>query len=430
MRSAVSVREPGLVEELFAEIEKIPCVNSHSHMGPEADRLAREMDALAFFDHAYPAADLVSAGLKADEREILFDPTRPLSQRWAIFEPYWRRIRLTGYSQCILTGFRDLLGFDELTAATIGPLSAAIRAHSKPGLYKRVLQQRANIEASVVNMEDLIEVDRALFLPLPRLNRFSMLRSSEQIQAIEGDYDAAIGDLRQHVEVIRRVCQDWKGARVAGVKMSQSYHRRMDFKERDAGRAAAVFEGLLQGDYAGLDSEEGALLEDYLVFQCCRAAADADLTVQFHLGIRAGNNGGMEGCSPVPLIPLLQAFPQVRFDLSHAGFPYLREGAVLGKTFANVYLNMSWIHIISPFGSRLDLREWLQMVPANKIIAFGDDLQQVETVYGHLQMARRNFSIVLASMLEEGLMAESTALDVAQAAFRDTPARIYGVDSV
>ena len=316
-----------------------------------------------------------------------------------------------------------------LTAATVGPLSEAIQAHSKPGFYKTVLQQRANIATSVVNMEDLIEVDRTLFLPLPRLNRFSMLRTAEQIHAIERDYDVSIGDLRQHVEVIRQVCRDWQQARVAGVKMSQSYHRCMDFKERDAGQAAAIFDRLLQDDYAGLDSAEGALLEDYLVFECCRAAAEADLTVQFHLGMRAGNNGGMEGCSPVPLIPLLQAFPQVRFDFSHAGFPYLREGAVLGKTFANVYLNMSWIHIISPFGSRLDLREWLQMVPYNKIIAFGDDLQQVETVYGHLQMARRNFAYALAAMLEEGLLSESMALDVAQAVFRDNPAMIYGVNT-
>lgn len=429
MRSTVSAPDLGLVESLFAEIEKIPCINSHSHMGPEAERLAQQLDALDFFNHAYPTADLVVAGLSPEDKEALFDARRPLDQRWSLFEPYWNRIRLTGYSQCILTGFRDLLGFDDLTATTVGPLSEAIQAHSKPGFYKTVLQQQANIATSVVNMEDLIEVDRTLFLPLPRLNRFSMLRTAEQIHAIERDYDVSIGDLRQHAEVIRQVCQDWKEAQVAGVKMSQSYHRRMDFKERDAGQAAVIFDRLLQDDYAGLDSAEGALLEDYLVFQCCRAAAEADLTVQFHLGMRAGNNGGMEGCSPVPLIPLLQAFPQVRFDFSHAGFPYLREGAVLGKTFANVYLNMSWIHIISPFGSRLDLREWLQMVPYNKIIAFGDDLQQVETVYGHLQMARRNFAYALGSLLEEGLLSESTALDVAQAAFRDNPAMVYGVNA-
>jgi len=204
---------------------------------------------------------------------------------------------------------------------------------------------------TVVNMEDLIEVDRQLFLPLPRLNRFSMLRSADQVRAIERDYNVSITTLDEHVEAIRKACQDWKAATVTGVKMSQSYHRRMDFTQRRKADAAKVFEGLMRGDYAGLESEGGVLLEDYLVFECCRGAFEADLTIQFHQGIRAGNSGSMEGCSPVPLTELFQTFPDARFDLSHAGYPYLREGGVLGKTFSNVYLNMSWIHIISPIGS-------------------------------------------------------------------------------
>jgi predicted TIM-barrel fold metal-dependent hydrolase len=136
----------------------------------------------------------------------------------------------------------------------------------------------------------------------------------------------------------------------------------------------------------------------------------------------------MEGCSPVQLTELFQTFPHARFDLSHAGYPYLREGAVLGKTFSNVYLNMSWIHIISPIGSLLELKEWLRMVPYNKIIAFGDDLTYVEAVYGHLKMARQNFAIVLAEMIQEGLISESIALDIVQATFHDNPAKVYGMD--
>jgi predicted TIM-barrel fold metal-dependent hydrolase len=418
----------GLAEELVGEIASIPCINSHSHLDPEAERLATPLDALLFFQHAYPRADLASAGMSPADMELAFDPEQPLHERWAVFEPFWRFTRTTGYSQCILTGFRDLLEFDELTADTVAPLSQAIREFSVPGFYREVLQRRAGIEVSVVNMEDLVEVDRDLFLPLPRLNRFSMLKSVDQIRAIERDYDVAVGDLGQLVELICRVCGDWKHAGVAGVKMSQSYHRRMDFEQRREQDAAAVFGRLMMGEYPGLNSEDGRALEDYLVFECCRAASATDLTVQFHQGMRAGNNGSMEGCSPVPLTPLMRAFPQVRFDLSHAGFPYLREGAVLAKTFPNVYLNMSWIHIISPFGSRLDLREWLEMVPYNKIIAFGDDLHHVEAVYGHLQMARRSFAEVLADMITEHRLSESVALDMARAAFHDNPARIYGVE--
>jgi uncharacterized protein len=395
---------------------------------PEAERLEKPVDALSLFGHAYPAADLRSAGMSQETLDDICDVSQPLAARWERFAPFWAPVRLTGYSRCLRIGFADLLGFEDLNADTVEPLSAALAAHAQPGFYREVLRERANIECSVVNMEDLVDVDRELFLPLPRLNRFSMLRAAAQVQAIETDYAATITCLADHVALIDRVCQDWHKAGVAGIKLSQSYHRRMDFSARDAGAAATVFNGLLRGDYDGLESAAGRLLEDYLVFECCRAASEADLTIQFHQGMRAGSYGGMEGASPAPLAPLLQAFRDARFDLSHAGFPYLREGAVLGKTFPNVYLNMSWIHIISPYGARLDLREWLEMVPTNKIIAFGDDLAHVEAVYGHAEMARDSFAHVLAQMIVERRLSESEAVDVARAAFHDNPAHIYNPD--
>ncbi len=395
---------------------------------PEAERLAASVDPLSMFGHAYPAADLRAAGMSPADLEAICDLQQPLAQRWQRFAPYWQRIRLTGYSRCLRIGFADLLGCPELTADTVGPLSEALQAHAQPGFYRDILHDRANIERSVVNMEDLVEVDRQLFLPLPRLNRFSMLRAAAGVQAIEADYNTTISSLADHVALIGRVCQTWRAADVAGIKLSQSYHRRMDFEARDEADAASIFEGLLQDRYDGLESPAGRLLEDYLVFACCRAAADADLTIQFHQGMRAGSYGGLEGASPAPLAPLMKAFPDVRFDLSHAGFPYLREGAVLGKTFPNVYLNMSWIHIISPHGARRDLREWLEMVPTNKIIAFGDDLAHVEAVYGHAQMARDNVTHALSDMIVEGLLSETEALDVARAAIYDNPAFIYGLN--
>ncbi|MBI3974266.1 MAG: amidohydrolase family protein, partial [Chloroflexi bacterium] len=113
--------------------------------------------------------------------------------------------------------------------------------------------------------------------------------------------------------------------------------------------------------------------------------------------------------------------------ISHAGFPYLREAAVLAKTCANVYLNMSWIHIYSPVACQAALREWLRMVPANKVLAFGDDLYWVDTIYGHLIMARHNVATTLADLVEDGIMSESEALDVGRCLFRDNPAALYGL---
>ena len=417
-----------LVRQLYDAIARTPCVNSHSHLLSEPERLERDVDALVFFGHAYPRADLRAAGMPEEVAQRALAPGLPLAERWDLFEPYYRAIRLTGYTQSILEACRDLFGVSELTAETVGPLSDAIRAGARPGFYGRILREMCGIERSVLQMDDLIEVDRTLFTPMPRLNRFSMIASLEELHALERDYGAHIDSLQAHVDAIRQACADWKRAGVAGVKLSQSYRRRMDFIPREEADAQRVFKALLRGQHPGLDSPAGRVLEDYLVFECCRAASKAELTIQFHIGLRAGNWGGLEGASPAPMVKLLQAFPEARFDFSHSGYPYLREGGVLAKTFPNVYLNLSWIHIVSPIGVRGALKEWLRMVPYSKIIGFGDDVYYPEIVYGHLKIARQNVAAVLAEMIEAGTIDTETALDVARAMFYDNPRMLYGID--
>ena len=413
--------------ELARAFAAIPCINDHSHVIPEAERLERDLDALAYFAHPYPAADLQSAGMSAADLGFVTTPEAPLAERWARFEPYWRLVRLTGFSQCLREGWRAIFGIGDLTRETVGPLSEAIRAARRPGHYYEVLHDRANIAVSLVQMEDLVEVDRSLFRPMPRLNRFSMPRGRNGVEAIERDYAVTLRTLADLVDAIRRTCVAWKAAGAPTVKLSQSYHRRMDFRERPEAEAARVFRSILEGTYAGLESDDGRLLEDFLVHACCRAATDAGLAIQFHVGPRAGTYGSLEGATLAPMAALFQAHRDARFDISHAGFPYLREAAVLAKTCANVFLNMSWIHIYSPEACVQALREWLRMVPANKILGFGDDLYWVDTIYGHLLMARQNVAAALASLIADGVLGESQALDTARLLLLENPAALYGL---
>ena len=126
-----------LASELFQEISKITCINTHSHLGPEESRLTAAPDILELFGDAYPRADLVASGMSEVDVKAVTTPGLPLHQRWTIFEPYWRYIRLTGYSQAILEGIRDLLGFDELSAASVQGVDEALQQHCNPAFTAR-----------------------------------------------------------------------------------------------------------------------------------------------------------------------------------------------------------------------------------------------------------------------------------------------------
>ena len=105
------------------------------------------------------------------------------------------------------------------------------------------------------------------------------------------------------------------------------------------------------------------------------------------------------------------------------------EFGVLGKYFPNVWLDMAWLHIISPHGARRALAEWLELVPANKIIGFGDDYSVVEKVYGHMKMARENLALVLAAKVERDEMSRSQALFIAERIMRDNAAELYRIEA-
>jgi hypothetical protein len=72
--------------------------------------------------------------------------------------------------------------------------------------------------------------------------------------------------------------------------------------------------------------------------------------------------------------------------------------------------------------------ELIDMVPINKIIAFGGDYgKPVEKVYGHLVMAREDISSVLANRVNEGSFTENEAIEIARMWFYDNPKELYGL---
>ena len=433
-----------MVTDLVMTFSEVPTINGHTHVISEGDRLGRDLDALSYFAHPYPAADLRSAGISDDDllfvtgdQGNLTIPERPISpapldERWARFRPWWDRIRFTGFSQCLLEGWRASYGFDRLDATTIGPISDAIRAGRRPGHYAEILRDRANIAISLVQMtgtygEEVAKIDRDLFLPVPRLNRFTMLRSRDDLSSLEADYSTDFRTVDDLIATMHARCAAWKDAGAPEIKLSQSYHRAMDFGAPDVSGAEAVFRRLREGRYPGLDTPDGRLLEDVLVHSAVSAATASGLPVQFHVGPRAGSYGSLEGTSLAPMAGLIRAHRDARFDISHSGFPYLTEAAVLAKTCENVFLNLSWMHIYSPEGCVRAIREWIRMVPVNKIIGFGDDLYWVDSILGHLVMARQNVAHALAGMIGEGLLMESDAVEIGRALFNGNPAALYGV---
>ena len=155
-----------------------------------------------------------------------------------------------------------------------------------------------------------------------------------------------------------------------------------------------------------------------------RLADQRGLTVQVHTGIQEGNGNVIADSNPVNLTNCFLEYENITFDIFHMGYPYTQELSNLAKNFRNVNIDMCWGHIISPEAARRALSEWLDAVPANKIIAFGGDYCFVDGVYGHQKLARENVATVLADKVADGSFDLDRAKQIAHWLFVDNPARI------
>ena len=89
---------------------------------------------------------------------------------------------------------------------------------------------------------------------------------------------------------------------------------------------------------------------------------------------------------------------------------------------------MAWMHAISPEISVRALRDWVDLVPRNKVLGFGGDYHVVEKVYGHLVLARENIAGALADKAEQGAITGKDAGAWARALLWENPRAVYALD--
>ncbi|HOI49134.1 MAG TPA: amidohydrolase family protein, partial [Prolixibacteraceae bacterium] len=132
-------------------------------------------------------------------------------------------------------------------------------------------------------------------------------------------------------------------------------------------------------------------LADYLMHRVLDLARQYNKPIQIHTGLQAGDGNYIENANPALLANLFLKYRDVRFVLFHGGYPFGSELASLAKNFRNVYIDLCWLYIISPSYSERYLHEWLETVPANKILAFGGDYENVENIYGTCFLPKRSY---------------------------------------
>ncbi|TFG95490.1 MAG: hypothetical protein E4H13_13345, partial [Calditrichales bacterium] len=325
----------------------------------------------------------------------------------------------------ILLALNDLYGISELTDQTYMLLEQKFREANRPGWYKHVLKDRAGIDLSIVDGGHR-KFDPEFYRHVERFDQFVQVASASEIRAAAESYLPMVTSLDQYLDALRIAFQAGVDYGMVAVKSGLAYQRIIKYDNIGETRALALFKGMMAEK--PLTADDIKAFQDFMMHRVIDLAAEFNLPVQIHTGLQAGNGNLITNSNPVHLVNLFMEHPDVDFCLFHGGYPYGGELATLAKNFPNVFIDMCWIYIISPTYSARYLHEWLETVPANKILAFGGDFQYVEGVYGHAVMAREIITKVLVEKVRSGYFTEAEAIRVAQRILRENALEIFKIN--
>jgi len=407
------MRSSSIEESLLKAIEEFEVVDAHEHLPPEKVRLEQKVDVFTLFIH-YTKTDLLASGMPQEYWDRIHDSSVPIEKRWEMFAPYLKNIRYGSYARPAFIAAKEFYGFDDINEGNYKALSERISAANTPGIYSRILREKCRIRVALTQA-NRTDYDLNLLVPLMPLDTYAAVRSKKSVEEHAANLGEKAKTLDDYLELVRSGLKRWKSEGAVGIKMTSR-----PYGAPDRSQAVALFDKLMRDEVK--EHPWMNPLYSFLMEEMLDMAAQLELVVAVHTGMW----GDFRMLDPQHMIPILGRHPKTRFDIYHMGIPYVRETAIIGKNFPNAWLNLCWCHVISQKIACSAMDELIDLVPVNKIIAFGGDYNiPVEKVYGHLVMAREDAARVLGRRIEDGLLTENEALEIAKKWFYDNPKELY-----
>lgn len=416
----------GFDERIENAVNNIKIIDTHEHLQTEEERLHNNnnIDFTNLFRH-YAKEDLISASNNKGLVEMFYRSDFTISDRWELFYPFYKKMRNTGYGRVALIAARNLFGVTDINANSILDLSIKMKEAGKQGYYHYILKEKANIDLSIMDMGHR-KFDQNFYRHVERFDQFIQVSSKSEILGFASEKNIRINNLSDYVMVIRKFFEDGIDYGMVGVKSGLAYSRILKYNNTSSNVAETIFNKIISK--SSTNTEEIMALQDYLMHQVLDLVDEYDIPIQIHTGLQAGNGNTITNSNPVHLSNLFMEYPEVDFCLFHGGYPYGGELATLAKNFPNVFIDLCWIYVISPSYSERYLHEWLETVPANKILAFGGDYDFVEGVYAHSVMARQVIANVLTEKVRSGYLNESEAIDIAKMILRENALNLFKIN--
>jgi predicted TIM-barrel fold metal-dependent hydrolase len=421
-------------KQIFKKVFQTPFIDTHEHLCEEKERLSGQPylefkcnDWTKIFT-GYLYSDMLTAGMPQDAYDKFISPDVDPLSKWALLEPYWPAVKNTGYGQAIRIAIKELYGVDELSAKTIVKVQAGYGNTVKPGFYRRILCDLANIESCQVN---------CLTKPFSESDQPTLLM--QDLGFLGMHYGPNFERFGKPTGIEVKSLADWHkvmdwwfdkyGKYAVAVKSQGGYVRNIDYERVQAERAEVPFQRQLEGKSPS--PEDAKAIEDHFFWYAVDRATKLNLPVKIHTGYYAGQNYmPLERLAKNPgsATDLCRQSPNTRFVFFHICYPYYEPMIPLAKHYTNAYIDMCWSWIMNPVAAKDFLKKYLVCAPTNKITVFGGDYVPVEPVLGHAVITRHGVALALSELVEEGWLSLDDAMALIEPIMYKNARQIYNLE--
>jgi hypothetical protein len=308
--------------------------------------------------------------------------------------PWLDAIRTNTYFLWLERGLQRIYGIDAVEADGWDALSARIReAHRQPHWHIDIMKTYGGYEGF---MEDSYwdsgsDVGYPEFVtPVYRLDMWMQGYHPESLTNEGTSVHTTFGPFRSFDDYLDRLEYELASRRdrIAALKCASAYQRSIAFGRPSREEAERIY-----GRHPSECTEtERNLFGDYILHRVLEIAGRLELPLQIHTGLAR-----LSGSNPLLLEPILQAYPNNRFVLFHGGFPWIYDTAALAHNYANVWIDINWLPLISTSAAMDALHVYIDVLRDATRIAWGGDTWTGEEAVGASMAFRHTLANVLAT---------------------------------
>lgn len=189
---------------------------------------------------------------------------------------------------------------------------------------------------------------------------------------------------------------------VCSLKQLQAYSRPLSVLDCTREEMSQALDTLIAARGAGaLEKyrDEALIVQNYILRRILEEANIRSFPYQIHVGMTI-----LSQSNPAHLETMIQRYQNISFVILHA-YPFISEASYLARTYPNVWVDTSWLVLQSPEILQIALKEYIGMVPSDRIFSSIDSIS-LEEYTGGIALTR---SILIDVLIEKE---KSSFLDI------------------